>query len=79
MMRKLEGFIKRFSALTINVLGENRVKMFFKFKALFFARWGKAQSYGHEGIYWVYVVLLTPLKARLLSLPRVASYYRLKC
>lgn len=52
---------------------ERTVKMFFKSKALFPARWGKAQSYGHEGICWVYTVLLTPLKARILSLPRVAT------
>ena len=26
-MRKLEGFAKRVNALTVNVLGENRVKM----------------------------------------------------
>lgn len=78
-MRKLERFIEKVNALNVNVLGENRVKMFFKFKAQFSSRWGKAQSYGHEGICWVYMVLLTPLKARLLSLPRVASYCRLKC
>lgn len=64
---------KRVSTLTVSVLGENRVKKFFKFKMLFSARWEKAQSYGHEGLHWVYVMLLTSLKAKLLGLPRVAT------
>lgn len=34
----MEGFTKRANALTANILGENRVKLFLKFKALFSAR-----------------------------------------
>lgn len=34
----MEGFTKRANALTANILGENRVKLFSKFKALFSAR-----------------------------------------
>ena len=73
MMRKLEGFIKWVKALTINALGESRIKMVFKAKALFSARWEKAQYYGHEGLLWIYMVLLTSSKARLLGLPKVAT------
>lgn len=47
--------------------------MFFKYKMLISARWEKAQSFGHGGLCWVYVVLLTSFKARLLGLPRVAT------
>lgn len=50
-MKKLEGFIERANALIVNVLGENRVKMFLNTlnKTLFSARWEKAQLYSHEG------------------------------
>lgn len=51
-MKKLEGFIERANVLTVNVRGENRVKMLFKYKTLFSARWEKVQSYGHEGSTW---------------------------
>lgn len=49
-MKKLEGFKGRANALTVNVLGENRVKMLFKYKTLFSARWEKAQSYVMKGL-----------------------------
>lgn len=47
--------------------------MVFKAKALFSTRWEKAQYYGHEGLFWIYMVLLTSSKARLLGLPKVAT------
>ena len=47
--------------------------MVFKAKALFSARWEKAQYYGHEGLFWIYMVLLTSSKVRLLGLPEVAT------
>lgn len=35
---------------TENVLGETRVKMFFKLKAIYFYRMGKAWAYSHDGL-----------------------------